>query len=172
MIRPRPVAPSAPATITPAAETTAELALLGDFLRAHRPAHVHQNACGDFQLMAHEHWFDLRGYPEFTMYSMNIDGLLGTIAHYAGIRERVLEMPLCVYHLEHEKGSGWTPEGEMLLKKRMADSGITWLDSRSVHIWGAYMEWLRRPMIFNGSDWGLGDVVLSETVLQPACGNA
>ena len=53
----------------------------------------------------------------------------------------------------------------MLLKQRMAASGITWLDSRAVHIWSAYMHWLKRPMIFNGSDWGFGDVVLPEKIL-------
>src|SRR6185295_18892129 len=143
----------APAPITPAMEAAMELARVSDFLRAHRPAHIHQNACGDFQLMAREHWIELRGYPEFTMYSMNIDGLFGVIAHYAGVRERLLEMPICIYHLEHEKGSGWTPEGEALLKQRIAASGITWLDASTVHMWGAYMAWLQRPMIFNGSDW-------------------
>jgi hypothetical protein len=78
----------------------------------------------------------------------------------------VLETPLCAYHLEHEKGSGWTPEGEALLKQRIAASGITWLDSGAVHVWSAYMQWLQRPMIFNGSNWGFGDVRLPETTLK------
>jgi hypothetical protein len=152
-------------------ETMIELRSFGEFLTSNRPAHVHQNACGDFQLMARERWFDLRGYAEFTMYSMNIDGLLETVAHYAGLREQVLEMPLCIYHMEHEKGSGWTPEGEALLKKRIAESGITWLDARSVHVWGVYMAWLKHPMIFNGSNWGFGDTALPETILQRALDN-
>ena len=25
------------------------------------------------------------------------------------------------------------------------------------------MDWLKRPMLFNGPDWGFGDVVLAET---------
>ena len=73
-------------------------------------------------------------------------------------------MPLCIYHLEHEKGSGWTPEGEAQLRKRIAESGITWLDSNTVHIWATYMQWLRRPMIFNGAGWGMGEVTLPETI--------
>jgi hypothetical protein len=100
------------------------------------------------------------------MYSMNIDGLFETVAHYAGLKEQVLETPLCAYHLEHEKGSGWTPEGEALLKQRIAASGITWLDASAVQVWSSYMEWLQRPMIFNGSDWGFGDVALPERTLQ------
>jgi len=141
------------------------IAALEAFLRRNRPDPILQNACGDFQLMAREHWFELRGFPEFNMYSMNIDGLFGDIAHNAGIREQALEMPLCIYHLEHEKGSGWTPEGEALLRKRIAESGITWLDASTVSIWAAYMAWLKRPMIFNGPDWGFGDAELPEMTI-------
>jgi hypothetical protein len=144
----------------------AELAPIEQLLRRHRPAELHQNASGDFQLLAREHWFELRGFAEFPMYSMNIDGLFETVAHYAGLKEQVLETPLCAYHLEHEKGSGWTPEGEALLKQRIAASGITWLDASAVQVWSSYMEWLQRPMIFNGSDWGFGDVALPERTLQ------
>lgn len=149
----------------------ADLAPFARLLREHRPVELHQNACGDFQLMAREHWFALRGYPELEMFSMSLDGVLESLAHSAGIREHVFEAPLCAYHLEHEKGSGWTPEGEALLKKRITESGITWLDASTVHIWTTYMQWLHRPMIFNGSDWGLGDVTLPETTLQPVADN-
>ena len=45
-------------------------------------------------------------------------------------------------------------------------AGITVRDSHTVDIWTAYMLWLKRPMIFNGSEWGLGDVALAETTLQ------
>jgi hypothetical protein len=102
---------------------------------------------------------------------MSLDGLFEVLAQAAGIREQVFEMPLCIYHLEHEKGSGWTPEGEAQLRKRIAESGITWLDASTVHIWATYMQWLRRPMIFNGAGWGLGDVTLPETTLQPVANN-
>jgi hypothetical protein len=150
----------------------AELAPFAQLLRAHRAPGLHQNACGDFQLMAREHWFELRGYAELEMFSMSLDGLLETVAHSAGIVEQTFEMPLCVYHLEHEKGSGWTPEGEAQLKKRIAESGVTWLDSSTVHIWSTYMHWLSRPMIFNDAGWGMGDVTLPETTLQAAIDNA
>ena len=133
------------------------------YLAEHRPASVHRNAAGDFQLMAREHWFEVHGYPEFTMYSMNVDGLLGDIAHHVGVVEEVL--PMAIYHLEHLEGSGWTPEGESLLRKRLADSGADWLDATTVDLWSAWMDWLKRPMIFNGSDWGVGDESLPETIL-------
>ena len=150
----------------------ADLAPLVRILQEHRPTELHQNACGDFQLMAREHWHALRGYPELEMFSMSIDGVLESMAVAAGIQETVFDMPLCAYHLEHAKGSGWTPEGEAQLKRRIAESGIDWLDAGTVHIWTAYMQWLRRPMIFNGADWGMGDRSLLETMAEPVAGHA
>jgi hypothetical protein len=137
-----------------------ELSGFSTFLRDRRPDNLHNNACGDFQLMAREHWVELRAYPEFETFSMNIDGLLSYIADAAGVSEQILDMP--IYHLEHEIGSGWSPEGDAKLRKRIAESGITWLDATTVYIWAAYMRWLGRPMIFNGRDWGLANTQLPE----------
>ena len=148
---------------TTALGNVAPTARIERYLKQHRPVAVHRNAAGDFQLMAREHWFEVHGYPEFTMYSMNVDGLLGDIAYHVGVREEILPMP--IYHLEHVEGSGWTPDGEGLLRKRLADSGADWLDATTVDLWSAWMDWLKRPMIFNGSDWGVGDSVLDETIL-------
>jgi hypothetical protein len=152
-----------PATSTVALGNVSPTARIERYLAEHRPVAIHRNAAGDFQLMAREHWFEVHGYPEFTMYSMNVDGLLGDIAHHVGVSEEVLPMP--IYHLEHLEGSGWTPEGEGALRKRLADSGADWLDATTVDLWSAWMDWLKRPMIFNGSDWGVGDAILEETIL-------
>ena len=151
-----------------ALEDLADLAPVARALRAHRPPPLFQNASGDFQLMAREHWIALRGYPEFETFSMGLDGLFESIAHASGLEEHLLEMPLCIYHLEHEKGSGWTPEGEADLRRRIDESGITWLDASTIHLWTMYMEWLRRPMIFNDGDWGLGGAELAEATVRPA----
>ena len=137
-----------------------DLAEVHRFLRDRRPDNLHVNGCGDFQLMAREHWEELRGYPEFETFSMNIDGLFGYIAHAAAIHEEML--PMAIYHLEHEVGSGWSPEGEAVLRRRIAERGITWVDASTVYVWAAYMRWLGRPMIFNGSAWGLADASLVE----------
>jgi hypothetical protein len=139
-----------------------ELDRLFTLLQDRRPDALHLNGCGDFQLMAREHWFELRGYPEFQTFSMNIDGLFSSMACYAGVTERVLESPCHIYHIEHEVGSGWSPEGEALLRRRIAERGITWIDSRDVFVWSAYMHWLKRPMIFNTSEWGLAGSNLDE----------
>ena len=72
---------------------------------------LHTNACGDFTLADREHWFKLRGYPEFDLYSMNIDSIFCYAAHYGGAQEQMLEDPMRIYHIEHAAGSGWTRRG-------------------------------------------------------------
>jgi hypothetical protein len=136
------------------------------FLFDQRPDDIHVNACGDFQLMAREHWHALRGYPEFQTFSMNLDGLLSYIATAAGIQEHVFDAP--IYHLEHEVGSGWSPEGEGALQRRIAERGITWVEWPTVYVWAAYMRWLRTPIQFNQASWGFGDEALPERIVGPA----
>jgi len=144
------------------------LTVLHEFLESNRAPSVHANACGDFQLMARDDWYELRGFPEFEIFSMNIDGLFQFTAVTAGIRELVFHDPLCAYHIEHDSGSGWTPEGEAALRKRVAERGIPWLDHRLVMVLGSYMKSLDSPMIFNGSNWGFGEVALTETTIDAA----
>ena len=137
-----------------------------ELLAMFRPENLHMNACGDFQLMSREDWFKLRGFAEFEMYSMNIDGLICHTAHYAGVREQILQWPACAYHIEHETGSGWTPEGEAKLRRRIEERGIGWLDSRVVSTFASLMKSVDRPMIFNGPNWGFAQHQLPETVLK------
>ena len=80
-------------------------------------------------------------------------------------------MPLCAYHLEHEKDRagpsrrGAAEEADCRERHRMAlrRSDRPHLD---------HMQWLRRPMIFNGAGWGMGDALLPETTCQPVADNA
>jgi hypothetical protein len=166
LVRATPEFTALQASLQASDEQVRELAPLREFsgfstfLRDRRPDNLHTNACGDFQLMAREHWEELRAYPEFETFSMNIDGVFSYIADAAGVTEQILDMP--IYHLEHEIGSGWSPEGDAKLRKRIAESGITWLDATTVYIWAAYMRWLGRPMIFNGPDWGMASALLPE----------
>jgi hypothetical protein len=126
------------------------------------PAFLHTNACGDFTLMAREHWMDLRGYPEFDMYSFNIDSVLCYAAHHAGVREEILKDPLRIYHIEHGTGSGWTPEGQALLFNRLQAKGITWLEYKELVAWAEEMKRLNSPVIFNRENWGLNELELPE----------
>ncbi len=134
------------------------------------PDFLHTNGCGDFTLIARERWFDLRGYPELDIFSMNIDSVFCFAAHYGGALEEVLTDPMRIYHIEHGSGSGWTPEGQQKLWERLAAKRIPVLDNEDVLQWGAQMRRLNSPMIFNHEDWGLSNVSLDETVpgSQPA----
>jgi len=115
--------------------------------------------------MERKHWFELRGYPEFDMYSFNIDSTLCYAAHHGGAREEVLQAPMRIYHIEHGSGSGWTPEGQAKLFERLRSKGISWLDYSQLAEWAIQMRKFDSPMIFNRNAWGLGELDLRETVL-------
>jgi hypothetical protein len=129
---------------------------------------IHMNACGDFTLMAREHWFDLRGYPEFDLFSMHLDSFVCWAAHFAGAREEILQEPMRIYHVEHGVGSGWTPEGQSQLYERIARKGIQSISHEELVEWIAQMRQMNAPVIFNGEDWGLAVERLQEIVPAPA----
>jgi hypothetical protein len=129
--------------------------------------YLHTNACGDFTLAARERWLDLRGYPEFDMYSMNIDSVFCYAAHHGGATEEILPEPMRIYHIEHGAGSGWTPEGQAQLFARMAAKGIPFVSYQELVVWAAQMRQLDCPLIFNHDNWGLGEFVLKESRPQP-----
>jgi hypothetical protein len=136
------------------------------------PAFLHTNACGDFTLLAREHWFDLRGYPEFDLFSMNIDSVFCYSAHHGGAPEEFLPDPMRVYHIEHATGSGFTPEGQARLFERIAAKGIPWVDYQQVMDWAVEMRRLDAPLIFNREDWGFAKIDLTERTLSRAKGTA
>jgi hypothetical protein len=125
---------------------------------------LHTNGCGDFTLLAREHWMNLRGYPEFDLFSMNIDSVFCYAAHHGGASEQYLGDPLRIYHIEHGAGSGWTPEGQAALFERIAAKGLSWIDYKEVMDWARQMHRLGTPMIFNKETWGLAEEELRETV--------
>jgi hypothetical protein len=129
------------------------------------PMFLHTNACGDFTLMERDQWFDLRGYPEFDAFSMNIDSVLCCAAHHAGFAEKILPDPMRIYHIEHRIGSGWTPEGQADLFTRIAAKGIPWLEYREYVVWAEQMRRFNSTMIFNRKDWGLANDGLTESTL-------
>ncbi len=124
---------------------------------------LHTNACGDFTLLAREHWMDLRAYPELDLFSMNIDSIFCWMAHHGGAREEMLDDPMRIYHIEHRTGSGWTPEGEKKLFERIAAKGLSWVDYHDVVEWARIMNRFDAPMIFNREGWGLAQVELKES---------
>jgi hypothetical protein len=124
--------------------------------------HLHTNACGDFTMMAREHWTDLRGYAELDVFSMNVDSLLCWTAHHGGAPEEFLDSPMRIFHIEHATGSGWTPEGEAKLYTRIAEKGIPWLSYDDVVEWARTMNQFNAPIIFNHDSWGFGSETLRE----------
>ena len=131
----------------------------------HRSRYLHTNACGDFTLLARNHWFDLRAYPEFPIWPMHIDSLFCYAAHHAGIREEILRPPLRIFHVEHLSGAGWTPEGQEELAARVARKRVSTIGYPDVMKWIDQMRRFDAPMIFSPSTWGLADVELPETTL-------
>jgi hypothetical protein len=129
-----------------------------------KPVYLHTSACGDFTLMAREHWFDVRGYAELNQfYSMHLDSMLCYAAHHAGAREQLLQEPMRIYHIEHGAGSGWTPEGEGKLNARISQQGIQSVSYGDLVALIAQMRSLHAPVIFNMDDWGLAGLTFPET---------
>jgi hypothetical protein len=138
-----------------------------------KPVSVHMSACGDFTLMAREHWFDVRGYAELDQFSMNLDSILCYAAHHAGAREQLLPEPMRIYHIEHGAGSGWTPEGEGKLYARISQQGIQSVSYQDLVALITQMRSLHAPVIFNMDDWGLATFTFPETTpAGSACGSA
>jgi hypothetical protein len=131
-------------------------------LARHRIDFLHTNGCGDFTLMHRDHWFRLRGYPEWEAYSMNIDGFLCYAAHADGAMEILLREPKRTYHIEHALGSGWSPKGERLLRQRIRSGGITWITGARVRRLARRM-YGQGPLVVNSAAWGLGNELLQET---------
>jgi hypothetical protein len=89
---------------------------------------LHTNACGDFTLLSKKDWENLKGYPEWALYSWHIDSILIYQAYHNGIQMVNLDSSYPIYHIEHGQGSGWTPEGANLLFNRLDKNGIDYLD--------------------------------------------
>jgi hypothetical protein len=123
---------------------------------------LHTNACGDFTLMARDDWFALRGYPEFEMYSWHIDGVLLYQAQCRGLAEVAWAPPSCIYHVEHEKASGWTPEGHVILFDRLARLGVQRLTDADFDVILRRLRTAPADFTFNGPGWGLVDETLED----------
>jgi len=140
-----------------------ELKFLADWVFPPYPL-LHTNGCGDFTLMAREHWHALRGYPELEMFSFNLDSVLLHMAYRKGLQETVLQDPMRIYHIDH--ASGWTPEGDSKMKERLRVMGIPMLDFPQFESWAIRMQKEKRPMIPNSEGWGLASDHLPETVVE------
>lgn len=117
-------------------------------------------ASGDFTMMSKKDWSTLRGYPELEAQPLHIDSLLCFMAHYAGIKEVSLELP--IFHIEHP--GGWTPETDhdQSYQTRLSKSGVPQLTTYQLDKWIKIMNRKKRPISFNNKNWGLADFNLRE----------
>jgi hypothetical protein len=125
---------------------------------------LHLNACGDFTLMTRESWAELRGYPEWEMFSWNLDSVLLFQAAAAGFSSKeLIEHP--AFHLEHS--SGFSLESQTTLFDRLARQGIPVLgDVDALEV--DYVIWKGRKKgqwRTNLDGWGMHNHKFAETSL-------
>jgi hypothetical protein len=126
--------------------------LLAGAERHEAPRHgLHTNAAGDFFLMAREHWYEVRGYPEFTSHAF-IDGYACHMAAALGLEQVLLETPLRIYHQEHDRSEH---------RRRPLT------DYKQYLAHGKKMLQDGRPETFNREDWGLASEQLEERWVRP-----
>jgi hypothetical protein len=139
-----------------------------DWMRPNRPAWVHTNSSGDFQLMHKSHWNELRGYPELSMSATHLDGLLGYAAHANNVTEETLTSPLEIYHIDHTRAEGDSLrnlESERIDPELSTKSiKLPVLTFPELRHWGIQMRRERKPKIWNGENWGLGHEALEEVL--------
>ena len=131
---------------------------------------LHTNACGDFTMMAGHDWFALRGYPEWNIFSWHINSVIVYQAHYNNLQIGQLECNAVHYHIEHDYGSGWTPEGAGSLWARLSERGIPFISHNRFYELVFEMQDNAEkgaPTIYNDADWGFdGDALDCQTVVE------
>jgi hypothetical protein len=127
---------------------------------------LHTAACGDFTLLSRDNWFALRGYAELQLYSFHIDSLFCHAAYHSGAHEVALPDPMRIYHIEHESGSGWTPEDQDKLDRRLDRLEIPQLSHHQFAEWAIQMRREHKPIFFNSENWGFSDCEFEEIVVN------
>jgi hypothetical protein len=104
---------------------------------------LHVASCRDFTLMAREHWWDVRGYPEAGPDPPALEAVLNYAAHHAGAHEEVLPAPYRIYRAAASAEVPAAPGADPLALI-------------------AQMRYLDAPVILNRDDWGLAAETLAE----------
>jgi glycosyltransferase involved in cell wall biosynthesis len=125
---------------------------------------LHTNGCGDFTLLSRESWWALRGYPELEIFSFHLDSLFLHMAHHLGLRVKILNGEMRLYHIEHLQG--WTPKAEREMYRRLQRQGIPILSYAEFESMATQMNKTRRPLILNDENWGLRSEKLREFVVN------
>lgn len=125
----------------------------------------HTNACGDFTLLSKSDWEKLKGYPEWQLYSWHIDSVLIYQAHHNSIKMHNLPTSHAIFHIEHGRGSGWTPEGANLLFDRLKNQGIPCMSDDELADEFEKQKKLQKqnkPVVYNDDNWGAAYVQFPE----------
>lgn len=126
---------------------------------------LHTNGCGDFTMMSRYAWGRLRGYPEWHIFSWAIDSVILYQAHFNGIRIENLPPNAVHYHIEHDYGSGWSPEGAATLWERMGRAAIPYLDMEDFKRLVLELEdnaGKGEQTVYCGLGWGFAHIVMPE----------
>lgn len=126
---------------------------------------LHTNACGDFTLLSQESWNQLKGYPEWCMYSWHLDSILVHQAQQHGIKHHCLSLKMPIFHIEHDLGSGYSPEGAHLLFERLKSKGIPSLKDVDLKNIVEQLKKSNNKTIYNGDNWGIADQVFEEVTI-------
>tara|TARA_B100001250_G_scaffold188793_1_gene162221 strand:- start:9496 stop:10569 length:1074 start_codon:yes stop_codon:yes gene_type:complete len=114
----------------------------------------HTHCSGDFMLMHKKHWLNLQGYPENTYISTHTDAIFTVMAASLGLKEIILKLP--VYHQDHQRrydqhdNPNDKDSRNMLLQ--------FYRDSKQ-------MESSEKPIIYNDSNWGWGNLSFEEITI-------
>ena len=128
---------------------------------------LHTNGCGDFTLLAKSDWDALRGYAEWTIFSWHLDSLFLYQAAFSKIKHKNWDMKSPIYHIEHEKGSGYTLEDADALFKKLQKNEIDYIDNEKFQELTDLMRIQYRKqetILMNDENWGLSEIDLREVI--------
>jgi len=131
-------------------------------------ARLHTNACGDFTLLSRENWFRFCGYPEWVMYSWNIDSILLLQVDAGRVPIHKFPTSACAYHIDH--GGGWAPERETALFKNLRARGVRYLGFEDLCNLSDELDAVKKRRglkLFNDNNWGLAERDLPEVTIDP-----
>lgn len=121
------------------------------------------NAAGDFQLLSQNQWNELKGYPEFPIHPLYIDGIFSYMAYSNGVTEQILTDPMCVYHIEHD--SFWNQSKNIDQKAYQKMNAVERMSGEKYVDLIQQMSNNKKPIIFNDDSWGLSQYQLNEIMV-------
>ena len=114
----------------------------------------HTHCSGDFMLMHKEHWLSLQGYPENTYITTHTDAIFTLMAASLGLKEIIIPFP--IYHQDHQR-------------RYDQHDNPNDKDSRNMLLQfyrdGKQMESSGKPIIYNNSNWGWGNLSFEEKTI-------